>query len=130
MELIRTAEGVKLKLHEEPPENSCRPAVDVLFRSVAKAYGSKSLAVILTGMGQDGMRGCEHIRERGGEVLIQDEASSVVWGMPGAVAAAGLANKTLPLDAIASEINRRVGLITGTVKPIVPPVKNLSVVYV
>ena len=91
-------------MHQDPPENSCRPAVDVLFRSVAKTFGRNSLSVILTGMGQDGLRGCELLREAGGQILAQDEATSVVWGMPGAVARAGLADRVLPLSLIADEI--------------------------
>jgi two-component system chemotaxis response regulator CheB len=98
----------RLLLHQEPPENSCRPAVDVLFRSVARAFGPGCLGVVLTGMGQDGLRGCEAIREAGGQVLAQDEASSVVWGMPGYVARAGLADRVLPLSVLASEIRNRV----------------------
>lgn len=98
---------VRLLTHRDPPENSCRPAVDVLFRSVAASYGSGTLAVVLTGMGQDGLRGCEHIREAGGQIVVQDEASSVVWGMPGFVAKASLADKVLPLDQVAEEIVRR-----------------------
>ena len=108
MEVVKATDGVRLRTHEGPPENSCRPAVDVLFRSVAQVFGPRSLAVVLTGMGQDGLRGCECIREAGGQVLAQDEASSVVWGMPGAVSHAGLAEKVLPLDELAAEINRRV----------------------
>jgi two-component system chemotaxis response regulator CheB len=80
--------------------------VDVLFRSVAKTYGSKVLSVILTGMGQDGLKGCETIASAGGQVLVQDEATSVVWGMPGAVSAAGLADKVLPIKELAPEILR------------------------
>jgi two-component system, chemotaxis family, protein-glutamate methylesterase/glutaminase len=99
---------VRLLLHQDPPENSCRPAVDVLLRSVARAFGPNSLAVILTGMGQDGLRGCEAIREAGGQILAQDEATSVVWGMPGYVARAGLADRVLPLALLADEILRRV----------------------
>ena len=95
-----------LHLSQGPLENHCRPAADVLFRSVARVYGSGVLAVVLTGMGSDGMNGCRVIREQGGGVLAQDEASSTVWGMPGAVAAAGLAHKILPLAAIAPEILR------------------------
>jgi two-component system chemotaxis response regulator CheB len=98
-----------LRLNQGPLENHCRPAVDVLFRSVAKVYGSRVLAVVLTGMGSDGMLGCRTIREQGGSVLAQDEASSTVWGMPGAVVGAGLAHRVLPLDAIAPEILRIVG---------------------
>jgi two-component system, chemotaxis family, protein-glutamate methylesterase/glutaminase len=98
----------RLLVHQDPPENSCRPAVDVLLRSVAKTYGRNSLSVILTGMGQDGLRGCELLREVGGQIVVQDEATSVVWGMPGAVARAGLAERVLPLSFIADEILRRV----------------------
>jgi two-component system chemotaxis response regulator CheB len=81
--------------------------VDVLFRSAVAVYGGKILAVVMTGMGQDGFRGCELIRERGGQIVVQDEASSVVWGMPGYVAHAGLADKIVPLNQIAGEITRR-----------------------
>ena len=87
-------------LNEDPPEQSCRPSVDVLFRSVAAAYGPAALAVVLTGMGRDGQAGCEAIRAAGGQVLAQDEATSVVWGMPGQVARAGLADRVLPLDEL------------------------------
>jgi len=97
-----------IALNQDPPENSCRPAVDVLFRSVASLYGPNALGVILTGMGQDGLRGCEEISERGGRIFVQDEASSVVWGMPGFVARAGLAQKVLPLDTMAVEIVRAI----------------------
>jgi len=108
MEVEKATDGIRLRTHEGPPENSCRPAVDVLFRSVAKVFGSRSLGVVLTGMGQDGLRGCENIREAGGQVLAQDEATSVVWGMPGAVSHAGLAHEVLPLHELAAAINRRV----------------------
>src|SRR5205823_12956918 len=87
----------RVLLHQDPPENSCRPAVDVLLRSVAKAFGPHSLTVILTGMGQDGLRGCEAIREAGGQILAQDEVTSVVRGMPGHVARARLPDPVLPL---------------------------------
>ena len=95
-----------LRMNQGTPENHCRPAVDVLFRSAAKVYGSGVLAVVLTGMGSDGLNGSRVIREQGGSVLAQDEPSSTVWGMPGAVASAGLAQRILPLDAIAPEILR------------------------
>jgi two-component system chemotaxis response regulator CheB len=97
-----------LLLNQDPPENSCRPAVDPLFRSIAATYGSKALAVILTGMGQDGLRGCQALKEAGAQILAQDEATSVVWGMPGAVVRAGLADRTLPLAMLAGEILQRV----------------------
>jgi two-component system, chemotaxis family, protein-glutamate methylesterase/glutaminase len=99
---------VLLRTHQGPKENFCRPSVDVLFRSVAAVYGSSSLGVILTGMGQDGLKGCEALSAAGAPILVQDEATSVVWGMPGFVARAGLAEKVLPLDQLAVEILRRV----------------------
>ncbi|WP_404420265.1 chemotaxis response regulator protein-glutamate methylesterase [Nibricoccus sp. IMCC34717] len=97
-----------LRLTDAPPENSCRPAADVLFRSVAQHVGARTLAVVLTGMGQDGLRGCELIRERGGYIVAQDEATSVVWGMPGYVVQQGVADRVLPLALVAPEITRRV----------------------
>lgn len=100
--------AVQLVVEQTPPQNSCRPSVDVLFESVAQVYGDRALGVILTGMGQDGLRGCQQIRERNGQILAQDEASSVVWGMPGFVVNAGLADAVLPLDQIMPEILRRV----------------------
>jgi two-component system chemotaxis response regulator CheB len=107
MTVVREGMQVRLLLNQDPPENSCRPAVDVTLRSVAQVYGPNSLNVVLTGMGQDGLRGCRAIREVGGQILAQDEASSVVWGMPGSVARAGLADRVLPLSMIAEEIARR-----------------------
>lgn len=101
---------MRLRTHQGPRENFCRPSVDVLFRSVAAAYGPSCLGVILTGMGQDGLKGCEALCAAGASVIVQDEASSVVWGMPGFVVRAGLAEKILPLDQIAAEIVRRVGV--------------------
>jgi two-component system chemotaxis response regulator CheB len=99
---------VKLAINQEAPENYCRPAVDPLFRSVARIFGAHALAVILTGMGSDGMQGARHIREQQGQVLAQDEATSVVWGMPGHVVGAGLADAEIPLGSMAQEIVRRV----------------------
>lgn len=119
----RVRDGVILHLNEERPENSCRPAVDVLFRSVAKCYGSKVLSVVLTGMGQDGLKGCEAIAAAGGQVLAQDEVSSVVWGMPGAVSNAGLADKVLPLKELAPEILKRVQAGASSA-PFPPPPKS------
>jgi two-component system chemotaxis response regulator CheB len=97
-----------LHLSQGPMENHCRPAADVLFRSVAAVYRAGALAVVLTGMGSDGMLGCRVIRENGGAVLAQDRATSTVWGMPGAVTNAGLAQKVLPLNDLAPEILRLV----------------------
>jgi two-component system, chemotaxis family, protein-glutamate methylesterase/glutaminase len=88
--------------------NSCRPSVDILFQSAAKIFGSHVLAVVMTGMGQDGFSGCEEVSRAGGQILVQDEASSVVWGMPGAIVNAGLANRVLPLAELGENIVRRV----------------------
>jgi two-component system, chemotaxis family, protein-glutamate methylesterase/glutaminase len=108
MAVARKGSDVVLALKRDPPENSCRPAVDVLFRSVADAYGANALAVVLTGMGTDGTLGARVIRDAGGEVIVQDEASSVVWGMPGSVVAASLADRICPLANIVPEVIRRV----------------------
>jgi two-component system chemotaxis response regulator CheB len=108
MKVIRAGLSSRLNLNQGPPENSCRPAVDVLFRSVAAAYGANVLGVVMTGMGSDGVLGAQAIRDAGGDVIIQDEASSVVWGMPGLVHASGLADAAYPLDHLATEITRRV----------------------
>ncbi len=107
LEIVSTARGFVAKVTQGPPENYCRPAVDVLFRSAVAAAGPAVLGVVLTGMGQDGERGAELIARRGGSVLAQDQATSVVWGMPGAVANAGLAEMVLPLSLIAPELVRR-----------------------
>lgn len=110
---------VSLHLSQGPHENHCRPSVDVLFQSAARVCGSGVLAVILTGMGCDGLRGCRAVREQGGCVVVQDQASSTVWGMPGAVAAAGLADKILPLQAMAAEVVRLAGHASSDVRPMV-----------
>lgn len=107
MVVERRKTDVIVRLNEEPPENSCRPAVDPLFRSVAACYGSAALGVVMTGMGSDGQKGCEALRAAGASILVQDEPSSVVWGMPGAVARAGLASAQVPLNGIAAEITKR-----------------------
>ena len=100
--------AAKIRISQTPPENSCRPSVDVLFRSVADVFGGSTLAVVLTGMGQDGLRGCEQLSSGGAEILVQDEATSVVWGMPGFVARGGFADAVLPLSAIGPTIVKRV----------------------
>lgn len=108
LEVRRVGTQVRTVLHNGPPENSCRPSADVLFRSAATTYGDHVLAVVLTGMGSDGKRGTELVRDAGGRILAQDEASSVVWGMPGAVVEAGLVDEVLPLSVIARTIASRV----------------------
>ncbi|MBT9331352.1 protein-glutamate methylesterase/protein-glutamine glutaminase [Paracidobacterium acidisoli] len=101
MEVTR---DLHLQLRQTLPEHSCRPSVDVLFRSAAAVWGAGLLGVILTGMGSDGLAGCRTVREAGGTVFVQDRATSAVWGMPGVVAEAGLAHMTLPLGEMAGEI--------------------------
>lgn len=100
-----------IRVNQAPPENFCRPAVDALFRSAAACYGAATLAVVLTGIGADGTRGGEAVVAAAGALLAQDEASSVVWGMPGSVARAGLCSAVLPLAALAERIG---DLATGT----------------
>jgi len=97
-----------LRITQDPPENFCRPAVDPMLRSIVDAYGRKVLAIILTGMGQDGKNGCGKVVEAGGVVIAQDQPTSVVWGMPGAVAQAGLAHHVLPLDDIGPLMRKQV----------------------
>ena len=104
------AGGARLVVHDGPRENSCRPAVDVLFRSAAQVIGRHALGVVLTGMGHDGRRGSEDLVAEGAQVIVQDEVTSVVWGMPGAVAAEGLASAVVPLDRMAAAIVERVAV--------------------
>lgn len=106
--LAREGEHLCVALNDSPPENSCRPAADVLFRAAASAYGAGVLAVVLTGMGRDGLRGCEAVRAAGGQVVVQDPATAVIGSMPAAVAGAGLAQAVLPLDDLAAELLTRV----------------------
>jgi two-component system chemotaxis response regulator CheB len=107
LEVARRGAAIVTQLHSGAPENSCRPAVDVLFRSVAGVYGASALAVVMTGMGEDGRRGCAVLRAAGAEIVAQDEASSVVWGMPGSVVGAGLAHSVLPLNDLAGRMAAR-----------------------
>jgi two-component system chemotaxis response regulator CheB len=104
-----SSHSTQVRLHSQELLHHCRPAVDYLFLSAARIYGAGALAVVLTGMGSDGLDGARAVYDRGGVVLAQDEASSAVWGMPGRVAESGIASAVLPLDALAREINQRVG---------------------
>jgi two-component system, chemotaxis family, protein-glutamate methylesterase/glutaminase len=108
--MVIKGKGGPIELNQNAPENFCRPAVDPLFRSVAAAYGASALAVVLTGMGSDGREGSRSIVGAGGTVIAQDEETSVVWGMPGAVAQAGLAAAVLPLNSVGTEIRKHLGL--------------------
>jgi two-component system chemotaxis response regulator CheB len=108
-----TARGLQTGLNQGPPENFCRPAVDPLFRSAVTAFDGAVLAVVLTGMGSDGRNGAGEIRAAGGTVLVQDQNSSVVWGMPGAISQAGYADEVLPLDRISEAIHRHLSGVPG-----------------
>ncbi|MEQ8397731.1 chemotaxis response regulator protein-glutamate methylesterase [Thalassobaculum sp.] len=102
-----TATKAVIRIDQGPPENFCRPAVDPMLRSIVEIWGGRALAVILTGMGHDGQKGCADLVQAGGTVVAQDEATSVVWGMPGAVARAGLCSAVLPLGEIAAWVQKQ-----------------------
>ena len=106
MTVGRSGKVPVIRLNQEPPEHFCRPSVDPMLRSAAAVYGPGVLAVILTGMGADGAEGCRAVAEAGGRFVVQDEATSVVWGMPGAAAKTGLAEAILPLAQIAPWVRR------------------------
>ena len=108
MTVSRAGEVFRLSLNQDSPEHSCRAAVDVLFRSVARTFGPHALAVVMTGMGSDGTLGSKAIHQAGGEVVVQDRESSVVRGMPGSVVTAALADSVYSLSTMAGEIVRRV----------------------
>ncbi len=103
--LVKKEDGKRIiRLNQDAPENFCRPAVDPMLRSLIEVYGKRILAVIFTGMGSDGLKGCQKLVEAGGTVIAQDEATSVVWGMPGAVAMAGVCTRVVPLGLMAREV--------------------------
>jgi two-component system chemotaxis response regulator CheB len=106
MAVSRTVGGVNVVVHDGPPENSCRPAADVLFRSAVEVFGAGVLAVVLTGMGRDGLQGARVVRSAGGSVIAQSAATAVVASMPAAVAEAGLVNAVVALDGIAGTLAR------------------------
>jgi len=118
MEVVQTAIGhappggrvhiARVHLHQQRSLNHCKPSVDYLFCSAAKLYGAGTLALVMTGMGSDGLNGARCVHEAGGVVLTQNAATSAVWGMPGRVFEAGLAREPLPLTALAGELTRRV----------------------
>jgi two-component system chemotaxis response regulator CheB len=108
LRVVNNGTGSVVSLDQSSPQNSCRPAVDALFASVGEVYGGAAIAVVLTGMGRDGLQGAQILKAQGAKVLAQDEATSTVWGMPGAVVQAGLADKVLPLHQVAPEILRLV----------------------
>lgn len=113
MVIAKVGDTPFIEINSDPPVNFCRPAVDPLFDSVARVYGSASLALVFTGMGNDGAAGAVSIADAGGNVIAQDEETSVVWGMPGATANAGATFAVLPLSAIAAKVSGIVGRTVG-----------------
>lgn len=105
LEVTRANQQEVISLSKAPHENSCRPSADVMLRSLANIYGENLLSIVMTGMGQDGRNGCEHVKSLRGIVVAQDEASSLVWGMPRSVITANLHDAIVPLDYIATLIN-------------------------
>jgi two-component system, chemotaxis family, protein-glutamate methylesterase/glutaminase len=110
MTVERFGELGRIALNTSPPVNFCRPSVDVLFESACRVFGGSALAVMLTGMGADGARGAVQLADAGASVIAQDEATSVVWGMPGATARAGACSAILPLDEISASLSRMIGV--------------------
>jgi two-component system chemotaxis response regulator CheB len=108
MTVRRHGREVVIATNLDPEEQGCRPSADVLFRSIAETFGANALAVVLTGMGADGTDGARAIREAGGEIFVQDQATSSVWGMPGRIVEAGLADRICPLGSLAAAIAHRV----------------------
>ena len=113
MVLRKQGDRVSIALNDQPPENGCRPSVDVLFRSVADAYPRSVIAIILTGMGTDGAKGIGPLKRSGAYVIAQDEATSVVWGMPGAAVATSQVDEVLPLEAIGPTVASLLGAGTS-----------------
>jgi two-component system chemotaxis response regulator CheB len=114
--------GMYLRIDEtSPPRNFCRPSVDMLFESGVRLTGAGTLAVVLTGMGSDGLEACTEIRKQGGQIIVQDQATSIVWGMPGAVARAGLADAVKPLQDVAQELVTRVMKLRARAVPSAGP---------
>lgn len=118
--LERGDDGLAMRLRDLPPVNSCRPSADVLFQSSAEVYGGNQLGLVLTGIGRDGFDGCRELASRGAPIVVQDEETSVVWGMPGAVATGGLADEILPLEAIGPRVQHltQVGVVAKPIGPV------------
>ncbi len=104
MEIVDGPSGAAIRVNQDPPENYCRPAVDPMLRSLTKIFGGRVLTVILTGMGSDGLKGGQMVADAGGTLFAQDEQTSVVWGMPGAVATAGLCSAVLAIEKLGAKV--------------------------
>ncbi|MDB5706106.1 MAG: chemotaxis response regulator protein-glutamate methylesterase [Sphingomonas bacterium] len=105
--VVGTSEGAAVRLSTEPSKSGCTPSVDPMFESLAEVYGSRALAIVLSGMGKDGSEGAQRVIDRGGSVVVQDQASSVVWGMPGAIATNGTACAIMPPKEIGKMVASR-----------------------
>lgn len=110
MKVVSEAAQPTIRITDDPPEHSCRPSVDYLFRSVTQTYGANTIGVIMTGMGSDGTEGCRQMKQRGATIIAQDKASCVVFGMPRTLVEEGIADVVAPPDRIAAEIVRRVNI--------------------
>ncbi|MCG8649333.1 MAG: CheB methylesterase domain-containing protein, partial [Pirellulales bacterium] len=126
MKVISAQSGVFLSVTDDPPVNSCRPSVDYLFESVGKVYGSSVLAVVMTGMGDDGTSSLREMRQTGVQVIAQDEASCTVYGMPRCVIEAGLADAICPLDSIAGKIEDANGFFNSPATLLTPDAAALE----
>ncbi len=104
MVLKKAGQSLTISLDDGPAENFCKPSVDVMLRSAVEVYGGDIMTVILTGMGKDGLNGCEAVAKAGGRIVVQDQETSIVWGMPGSVANAGLASAILPVSGLARAV--------------------------
>jgi two-component system, chemotaxis family, protein-glutamate methylesterase/glutaminase len=109
MKVVKEEEQATIRITDDPPENSCRPSVDYLFRSLMRTYGPNAVGVIMTGMGNDGAQGCRQMKQRGATIIAQDEATCVVFGMPREPIEEGIADVVAPLNGIAKEIVRSMG---------------------
>jgi two-component system chemotaxis response regulator CheB len=110
MTLDRLSDGVRIRLNQGPLVNFVRPSIDVTMLSAAEVFGKNCIGVILTGMGKDGAEGSRKIKEAGGTIIIQDEKSSVVWGMPRAASKEGIVDDILPIPEIPNAISRHINL--------------------
>ncbi|MHA1547197.1 MAG: CheB methylesterase domain-containing protein, partial [Alphaproteobacteria bacterium] len=113
MMIEKNAGGTIIRLDDRPPVNFCKPCVDLMFDSLSESYGSALLAVVLTGMGVDGAQGARTVRQGGGNIIVQDEKTSIVWGMPGMTAQFGVCSAVLPIEKIGA---RTAGILKGEMR--------------
>jgi len=124
MAVVEDDSGPRIRITKGPVVNSCRPSVDVLFHSSAKVWGANQLGIVMTGIGQDGLEGCRSLASAGATIYVQDKQSSVVWGMPGAVVAAGLADDVLHLDSLGRAVEQRASHLSSLILGKSPPSRS------